>query len=98
MKRHNLQALVVLNIALLVVLAVLCLVPSQAEAQFGGRRAGDYIMLAGTIPGRTTNAIYITDLNNGAMMAVQYDLNKRAIVALGARDLNQDFAAIEDRR
>ncbi len=93
MSRKSLGGLIVINVVLIAVLALLSFTPQTAEAQLGGgRRAGDYLMVAGTLPGRDSNAVYIIDLNNAAMMAVNYDNTQRTLTPLGsARDLTADF-------
>lgn len=91
MSRKNMGGLIVLNAVLIAVLGVLSFTPQPAEAQLGGRRPGDYIMVAGMIPGQTNSALYITDLNNGAMLAVTYDIGRRSLMTLGGRDLSADL-------
>lgn len=89
MNRRSLAGLVVLNVALVVVLGILCLTPSPAQAQLGDGR-GDYLMVAGQIQGRTTQAVYILDISSGRMIAVTFDRNRRGFLTLGARDVNSD--------
>ena len=91
MNRKSLGGLVVLNVALLVALGLLTFTPQPAKAQLGGR-AGDYLMVSGATPGKTEATVYITDMNNGLMMAVQYDQNRKSIQAVGFRSLAADFA------
>jgi len=93
MNRKSLGGLIVLNVALLFVLGLLTMAPSTAEAQLGGRRAGDYVMVAGQVQGKVNSTLYIADLNNGTMIAVNYDQNARALVPVGGRVISADFAA-----
>ena len=94
MNRKSLGGLIVLNVALLFVLGLLSFAPNTAEAQLGaGRRAGDYVMVAGRVQGKQTSTLYITDLNNGTMIAVNYDQNAKALVPLGGRNVSADFGA-----
>jgi hypothetical protein len=90
MNGKSLGGLVVLNVALLFVLGLLSFSPQQAEAQLGGR-GGDYIMVAGTTPGKTASTLYVTELNSGTMLAVVYDASARALVPVGARKVSADF-------
>jgi len=50
-------------------------------------------MVAGAQPGQTTDAIYVADLNNAALLAVSYDQSRRELRILGGRDISGDFAA-----
>jgi hypothetical protein len=97
MSHRSLGGLIVLNAVLLATLGLLTLGPSTAEAQLGGRRAGDYIMVAARTTGRPNATVYITDLNNAAMMAVTYDVNKKSINPVAARDIGPDFQAAPNR-
>jgi len=90
MNRKSLGGLLVLNVALLAALGLLSLTPPPAQAQFGGR-AGDYLMVSGSTPARTEDTVYITDMNNGLMMAVQYDQNRKLIQPVAFRNLGADF-------
>jgi len=87
MNRTGLAGLVVLNAALLLVLAVLCLTPQPAQAQLGAGR-GDYLMIAGRVQGQTTASVYILDITSFRMVAVSY--TGRDLVAAAARDINAD--------
>ncbi|QNN23862.1 hypothetical protein HED60_16835 [Planctomycetales bacterium ZRK34] len=91
MNRKSLGGLIVLNVVLLLALGLLTFTPEPAAAQLGGR-AGDYVMVAGATPGRTEATVYITDMNNGLMMAVQYDQNRKIVQPTGFRNIGADFA------
>ncbi|MDH3583334.1 MAG: hypothetical protein OER86_03885 [Phycisphaerae bacterium] len=96
MNRNSLRGLLVLNVVLLVALAVVSIAPPPALAQ--NRRAGDYIMVAGQAQGTVANVIYITDLNNQAMLAVTYDRNRGGgLRTVGYRDMKIDFNIGERR-
>jgi hypothetical protein len=74
MKTAVLWALVALNGALL-----LSLLnqhnhgESTANAQVGGRRPGEYIMVDGTIPGSSSGLVYVIDTVNGQLGALTYN-------------------------
>lgn len=91
MHRRNITGLIVLNAALLLVLGVLCLTPRPVSAQIGGLRNGSYMMIAGRVPGLTTSAVYIVELNSGRMIAVQYDDGRKTINVQGTRDIGSDL-------
>lgn len=93
MNRKSLGGLIVLNLVLLGALALVSFTPTPVKAQLGGR-AGDYVMVGGQTPGRTVNTVYITDMNNGLMMAFQYDLNRKNIVPIAFRNIGADFAPV----
>lgn len=90
MNRKSLGGLIVLNLVLLVALGLLTFTPQPAKAQLGGR-AGDYIMVSGATPGKTEATVYITDMNNGLMMAVQYDQNRKIVQPVAFRNIGADF-------
>jgi hypothetical protein len=92
MNPRNLAGMIVLNVALLVVLAVLCLTPQPAAAQLGAGR-GDYIMIAGQVGGRTTGAVYIIDITSGRMLAVMY-MDRQGLVTVARRDINEDVQGL----
>lgn len=91
MHRKNITGLIVLNAVLLLVLGVFCLTPQPASAQLSALRGGNYMMVAGRVPGQTTSSVYIVDLNSGKMIAVQYDDNRKAINVQGGRDITGDL-------
>ncbi|MHC4995809.1 MAG: hypothetical protein ACYTGQ_12225 [Planctomycetota bacterium] len=98
MKRYNLAGLVVLNIALLAVLALVSFDTPQAEAQLGGMRGGNnYVMVSGRVRGSTQDSLYITDVSRGAMLAITYDQNQKNLKALAWRDIGSDFT-VQSRR
>ncbi|MBI1370150.1 MAG: hypothetical protein GC162_16035 [Planctomycetes bacterium] len=97
MNRRSLGGLIVLNLVLLLALGLVSFNPPAAQAQLGGNRAGDYVMVSGYTPGHETSTVYITDMNNGLMMAVNYDVNRKAIVPTAARNIGSDFAPVGGR-
>lgn len=98
MKRYNLAGLVILNFALLAVLALMSFNTPPAQAQFGGARGGNnYVMVAGKTRGSTQDAVYVTDISRGAMIAVMYDQNKKNIIPVAAHNIGEDFS-VQPRR
>lgn len=93
MNRKSLGGLIVLNVALIFVLGLLSFAPTTAEAQLGRGAGGDYIMVGGRVQGKINSTVYITDLNTGTMIAVNYDQSARALTPVGGRNLSADFAA-----
>ena len=90
MNRTSLAGLIVLNLALLLVLGILCLTPQSAQAQGLGAGRGDYVMIAGQIPGKTTGAVYVVDITSARMIAVTY-VDRQGLVTISSRDINEDL-------
>lgn len=97
MNAKHLGGLVALNAVLLIALGTLSLTSGDAEAQIGAGRPPDYVMVAGQTRGAVNNSIYITDINNALMVAITYDLNRQALVAVGGRSVGDDFRIDVDR-
>ncbi len=94
-RRHS--GLIAINLALVAILAVITLLPTDAEAQ--QRRArGDYTMVAGEVQGLTEAAIYIVDSNNSEMVALRWDNSRRSLAPIGFRDLAADSRAARGGR
>lgn len=92
MNKKSLGGLLVLNLALIMTLALLAVSPDPVEAQIGGRRPGDYVMVAGKALGIRESVIYITDLNNGIMLAIRYDVARKSMAPVGFRPIATDFS------
>lgn len=83
MSKKSLPALIVLNIALLVMLGVTMLLPSNVEAQLGGG-GNEYLMISGAVRGRTSqDVVYIIETTSARMVAVTY------------RSANEDFEIVD---
>jgi len=90
--RRKISGLIAVNIALLAILGLITWAPAtQAESGSGaGSQAGDYIMLGGDVTGMTSNGIYVLDQRSGILIALQYELGRRKLKALNARNIIQD--------
>lgn len=98
MNRKTLGGLIVLNVALIALLAVLTLLPGQAQAQFAGGRAGDYVMLASITPGRPQyETVVIVDMNNSAMFGLYYQVSRKQFVPVAFRNIAEDATARQGR-
>lgn len=97
MGNRSFGALIALNVVLVVALAVVHLISPPVNAQaFGG--AGDYMMLSGSVKGRTQqDIVYIVELNTARMVAVMFNSNTNELEVLGARDVTRDTQAGGDR-
>ncbi len=95
----RLGGLIVLNVVLAALLAMVAIFPEPAAGQ-SRRRSGDYIMVAADTPGQVEHTIYITDLNNGAMLATMYrsrGQSKGRFEVIGVRNIVDDFERAESR-
>ena len=90
MNKKSLGGLIVVNVVLLAVLGVLSFTPQTVQAQ--NRRAGDYVMVAGSVAGQAGSVVYVTDLNNQAMITVIYDQNTKSMKAIAGRDITADLS------
>ena len=87
----SLRSLVLLNAALLAVLAVVTFAPS-ADAQ--QRARGEYSRVAGPVPGVDGSAVYIVDTINQEMMVVAFTQSNKRLEGVGYRNLAQDAASL----
>lgn len=89
MRTHtsHLRALLLLNAALLLVLAGVTLGPA-ADAQ--PRARGDYTMVAGRAPGTQSSAVYIVDSVNQEMVVVTYNPSTNQLEGVTYRHLGAD--------
>lgn len=84
------RGLLLLNAALLAVLAAVTLGGPEAEAQIAGR--GDYVMVAGNAKGANAGVVYIVDTIHQELIAITYDANTKAVGGIGYRNLAFDAA------
>ena len=91
--KRALSALIALNVVLLLALAVVNLLPTEAQAQ-GLAPGGDYIMIAGQVKGRNQqDAVYIVELRSAQVAAVMYNSNSDQLEVIATRDLTNDVGA-----
>jgi hypothetical protein len=88
------RALLALNAALLVLLAVVTFAPT-ADAQVRAR--GRYAMVAGGVSGSMSSAVYIIDTVNQELIAVNYEHNTKRLIGIGHRNLTADIADMSRR-
>ncbi len=86
--RRPITALIALNAALLLVLALVVLTPPAAARQDANTRArGTYTMVGGRITGSPESAIYIVDAVNQELIATKWDRSRKALRGLGYQSL-----------
>ena len=88
MKRAIIVTLVCVNVALLAALVLGAATP-KAEAQ-AYRGAADYLLMTGHI-GDNWDAVYVLDLAKRRLAAWQFNKTRKRLVAIGTRDLKDDF-------
>jgi hypothetical protein len=99
MNERSLGALVVLNVALLIGLALALVTDGTSEAQAQARRPGDYVMLAGEAAGRTNQqVVYIIDLQSTRIAAMLFNSSNNQVEILDGRVISTDVAAARGAR
>ena len=83
----SLRGLILLNAALLLVLAAVTFAP-LAGAQ--GRQRGQYTMVAGGVNNLESDAVYVVDVINQEMIAFAFNPNSKALDGIGYRNLAVD--------
>lgn len=98
--RRQSNALVVLNLVLLGVLALITLAP-RAGAQLSDpnptRARGEYTLVGGETQSGNANAIYVLDTANRELVALRWNASTSTLEGIGYRDLAQDVFAEPDR-
>ena len=91
MNKQSLGALVVLNVVLLAALAVVSVLPGEAQAQ-ARRGRGEYVMIAGQAFGaQDRSIIYILEMKGFKMAAVLFDGRKKQLAGIDRRDMLPDL-------
>jgi len=88
MKKTVIVALVCVNAALLAALVLGAGAPAAHGQVFRG--GADYLMMTGHI-GEDWDAVYIIDLAQRRMAAWEFNKTRKRLVAIGVRDLRNDF-------
>jgi hypothetical protein len=85
-----LAGLILINAVLLASLVVTGFAPKPAQAQLGGV-GGEYLMIAGEITGRSSQAaVYIIDLQSAKVAAVIFNGSNSSLEIIAGRDVSQD--------
>ena len=93
--RTSLRGLLLLNAALLALLAAVTFGPS-AIGQV--RVPGEYTMAAGGAQGANAGIVYVVDVRNQELVAVTYDYNTKKLNGVGYRNIGSDMAQVLRRR
>ncbi len=84
------RGLIVVNVALLMLLAAVSLAPSSHAQRGGGRARGEYTMVAGKVTGSSAHAVYVVDSSNQDLIALRWSETTKSLEAIGYRDLKED--------
>jgi hypothetical protein len=99
MKNVAFWTLLVLNVVLLAAFVSRMTKPNVAQAQVGGARLGDYIMIPGSVVGGVNDVVYVLDQTSHQLSAMSYDDASHTVVTMKpARDLDRDFDSGNGRR
>ncbi|MHC5023826.1 MAG: hypothetical protein ACYTGG_07930 [Planctomycetota bacterium] len=94
-RRAGLAGLLVLNVALLLVLAAVSFSP-PAEAQ--QRARAHYTAVAGMVNGADSGVVYIADVTNQKLLALTFDPSTNALRGIASADLAADATRVARRR
>ena len=99
MKTKPIACLILLNLALIAILAVVTFLPgSEANASSSTDGRGKYIAVSGHIQGAKTPVIWIIDQSTQELVAVQFESQANQFKSLGYRNLMQDASTIRRTR
>lgn len=84
------RGLIMLNTALLVMLAVVSLAPTSHAQRGGGRARGEYTMVSGKVTGSSAHVVYVVDSSNQDLVAVRWNEGSKSLDPIGYRDLKED--------
>ena len=90
-KGSGLRGLLVINVALLCVLAIVTLAPSVSAQS---RRRGEYTLVGGGANGSNSSVVYIIDAANQEMIAAMYNNADKNLVGVGYRNLARDAVTV----
>lgn len=87
-RKNGLGGLLLINGAILFVLAIVALAPFVSAQGF--RSHGNYHAVSGKAPGSDSGVICVIDENNQQLIAFTYDPNTKRLVGIGGVDLARD--------
>ncbi len=92
MTKSQFRALIMLNAALLAILAAVVFSPSANAQNRPNRARGEYTMVSGEFQGASENAIWILDAANQELLALRWNHSQKKLDGIGFRDLSRDAA------
>jgi hypothetical protein len=75
----------------------LAFVTLSPDAGAQTRRPGDYLMVGGTIQGRSTNIIYVLDTANLEVLGLEFNSNRNRVENAIWHDIKADLQQGESR-
>lgn len=89
MNKRSLAGLILINAVLLASLVVTGFSPAPAQAQLGG--GGQYLMIAGDVTGRDSQAaVYIIELSTGRVAAIMFNGSNKTLEIIAGRNIAED--------
>ena len=98
MQRFTLVGLVLLNVALVAVLALVTFGNPTTAFAWGGTARGEYVAISGTISGTKTPVIWIVNQATQEVVSLQFDSQKDQLIGYGYRNMNDDAVSIKRSR
>ncbi len=99
MNRTSIASLVLLNIALLGILALVTFGKGGlAVAGTGSNVRGEYVAVAGTISGSKTPVIWLVDQASQEVVAVQFNAQSNQMIGFGYRNMSKDALSVQNNR
>lgn len=90
--KRRFSGLIAVNLALLVLLAIITWAPSSSADSDDFAPSGDYIMVGGSVTGLTGNGVYVLDQRSGVLLGLKYDLGSKKLKRMSIRNINHDAA------
>lgn len=91
MNKRSLAGLIVINAVLLASLVVAAFSPAPAQAQFAGSSGGQYLMIAGNVTGRESQAgVYIIDMRTARIAAIMFNGSNNKLEIIAGRNAAED--------
>jgi hypothetical protein len=98
MNRRSLAGLILINAVLLASLVVAGFSPQPAAAQFG-TGGGEYLMIAGDVTGRNSQAaVYIIDMRSGNVAAIMFNGSNNTLEFIAGRNVSEDTGRPANQR
>ena len=99
MTRSGLASLVLLNIALLGILALVSFrSANEAQAASASNERAEYIAITGFIAGSKTPILWVVNQATQEVVAVQFDSQKDQLIGFGYRSLEADSVILRRNR
>ncbi|WP_428388550.1 hypothetical protein [Mucisphaera sp.] len=96
MGRKTLASLLIVNALLLFGLGFTTMLPQPQPALAQGMAKGNYLMIAGDVTGRSSQAaVYLVNLSNSRVVAGFFNASTNRFEFIASRDLTRDLTEAE---